>query len=68
MKTINSSIEADRILWVTLHVRYGIETFHASCPISRMFAQLLGQKTLTRGNIEIIKRLGFEVKMKEIKL
>lgn len=45
--------------------RYGVETFYPECELSRLFADLLNQKTLTRKNVEMIKRLGFVIKTKE---
>lgn len=40
---------------------YGRLTFYPESEQARKFAELLGQKTLTRENIEKIKSLGFKV-------
>lgn len=55
-------------LTVSLINYYGRETIRPECDTSRLFAELLGQKTLTRKNIELIKAIGFEIKLKEVKL
>lgn len=57
-----------RILFVSLSRPYGIETLRPECPRSQIFAELLKQKTLTRRDIEQIKRLGFDVRVKEVVL
>jgi hypothetical protein len=49
-------------LKVSLAKQYGNETIHPECNLSRGFASLLGQKTLTRANVESIKALGFKVR------
>lgn len=48
---------------ITVEVRtvYGEDKFYPACEASRLFAQLLGQTTLTRPNLQIIKQLGYEV-------
>lgn len=48
--------------------RYGIETFIPLNELALLFCELLRQKTLTRKNIETIKRLGFEIKTEGVKL
>jgi hypothetical protein len=53
---------AENTLKVSLAKQYGNETIHPECDLSRGFASLLGQKTLTRANIESIKALGFKVR------
>lgn len=40
---------------------YGKETIYPICPIALNFARLVGQKTLTRDNIKIIKDMGYEI-------
>lgn len=48
----------------TLKVRvkgpFGRELIYPDCDLSRLFCELLGQKTLTREDIDVIKRLGYE--------
>lgn len=57
-------------LTVSVRSPYGVETIYPECPLSRLFCELLGQKTLTKENVENIKRLGFffYVKTNEVKL
>lgn len=40
---------------------YGNETIYPVCELAKYFAELKGQKTLTRGDINIIKKLGYKV-------
>lgn len=40
---------------------YGNETIYPACTISQKFAELLGQKTLTRNNLRKIVEMGFAV-------
>jgi len=56
------------VLYVERFVYYGRETIKPACPLSRGFADLLKQKTLTPDDVERIKKLGFEVRMREVKL
>lgn len=53
-------------LIVSVSLAYGREIFTPQCPGTRLFAELLGQKTLTRENIEVIKKLGYEVRIQEV--
>ena len=50
------------ILFVSIKSKYGTETIYPDCEPSKIFAELLKQKTLTREDIETIKRLGYEVR------
>lgn len=50
---------SDRVLTVSVVEAYGRETIRPECELSRKFVALLGQKTLTRENVEKIKSLGF---------
>lgn len=56
------------VLTVSVLNHWGRVTIRPECELSRKFAELLGQKTLTEADIEIIKKLGYEVKTKEVKL
>jgi hypothetical protein len=40
---------------------YGNDTVYPICTQAKLFAELLGQKTLTFTDLNIIKRLGFAV-------
>jgi len=60
--------DMDRILTVSIVEHYGRETIRPECELSRNFAALLGQRTLTRTNINKIKELGYIIKLKEVNL
>jgi len=40
---------------------YGNKTIYPDCPTSHKFANLLGQKTLTRNNLDHIEKLGYHI-------
>ena len=42
---------------------YGKETIYPACEQAQIFAELVGQKTLTKGDIIKIKRLGYEIEV-----
>lgn len=46
-------------LTIQIKKNYGKEAIYPACEKSRMFADLIGAKTLTRANIETIKALGY---------
>lgn len=52
---------------MTIKVRirnvYGNEAIYPACEAAKVFAELVGQKTLTRRDIEKIKRLGYTVEV-----
>lgn len=48
----------NKSLKVRIEKPYGHETIYPECETSRKFADLLGQKTLTRRDVEKIKALG----------
>ena len=53
-------------LEVAMYKPYGQETFYPKCEVSRLFAKLLRQKTLTRRDLEGIKKLGYTIKTMEV--
>lgn len=57
--------ESRGVLYVERFLYYGRETIKPACDLSRGFAVLLKQKTLTHEDVERIKALGFEVRVKE---
>lgn len=59
---------SEQVLFVTVIEYWGRKNFRPECDVSRRFAQLLGQKNLSEGDLEIIKTMGYKVKMKEVKL
>jgi hypothetical protein len=48
---------------VTIKNVYGNETIYPACDKAKLFASMLGQKTLTRADISRIKQLGFEIEV-----
>lgn len=64
----NSNVELRQYtLTVEPVANYGRTEYRPSCEVSRMFCELLGQKGLSEKNIEVIKKMGFEFKIKEHK-
>ena len=55
-------------LVVRIYHYWGRLTIRPECDRSKLFAELLGQKTLTEENIQVIKRLGYEIKTLEVAL
>lgn len=55
-------------LLVKVHEYFGRRTIYPACPLSEKFCILLNQKTLTEGDCERIKDLGFLIKTKEEEL
>lgn len=53
-----------QVLIVTVLNWYGRETVVPQCELSRKFAALLGQKTLTPADCELIRGLGYEIRVK----
>jgi hypothetical protein len=47
---------------------YGNDTIYPECTRAKLFAELLGQKTLTRTDLNIIKQMGFKVTVKQATL
>jgi len=50
---------------ITVEVKsqYGNEVIHPACDTSRLFAQLAGTVTLTAESRDIIKQLGYSIKV-----
>lgn len=48
---------------ITVQVRnvYGNETIYPACKDAATFAQMLGQKSLTRADLNMIKALGYTI-------
>lgn len=65
---MTAAVRLPQVLEVRVEKPYGVRTIYPECPVSRTFAELLGQKTLTQANVEIIKRLGYTVRVKEERL
>lgn len=48
---------------VSIKSVYGQEKIYPVCKNAKLFAELVGQKTLTRSDISKIKMLGYEVEV-----
>lgn len=52
---------------MTIKVRiknvYGKEMIYPACPKAELFTALLGQETLTRTDINLIKQLGYAIEV-----
>lgn len=51
---------------ITIEIKsvYGRDLIYPACEISRQFAALVDHKTLTRSQLEIIKKIGYGVEIK----
>ncbi len=49
----------NKTLKVSLRGPYGNQLIYPECEVSRRFADLLGQKTLTSADVERIKEFGY---------
>lgn len=49
----------DKTLRIQIKEPYGVETIYPVCDVARLFCELLRQKTLTRRDVEVLKRLGY---------
>ena len=54
-----------RTITVRLEQQYGQQTVQPACETARLFAQLAGTKTLTKPSIELIKQLGYEIRVEQ---
>lgn len=48
-----------RVIKVSIESIYGREVIRPLCDTGEMFCRMLGQKTLTRSDIEVLKEIGF---------
>lgn len=44
---------------------YGKETIYPACDQSKLLADLAGNKTITVQNLSIIKKLGYQIEVKQ---
>lgn len=61
---MSNIIKQDRTIYVTIKNVYGNELIYPACDDSRVFAELIGQKTLTTQDLRKIRSLGYEVEVK----
>jgi hypothetical protein len=50
-----------RVIRVQVKSNYGNALVYPLCEVSKLFCKLTGNKTLRMADIEVIKKLGFEV-------
>lgn len=50
---------------VRLAQQYGQQVVQPVCRTSELFAQIAGTKTLTKPTLELVKRLGYEVRVEQ---
>ncbi|CAB4166010.1 hypothetical protein UFOVP1025_23 [uncultured Caudovirales phage] len=50
---------------ITIKNQYGFDTYHPACPDSILFARIAGTKTLTLATMECIKKLGYQIVLKQ---
>ena len=55
-------------LIIQIKTNYGKEAIYPACDKSKTFAKLIGSKTLTRENIELIKSLGYSFTVQQVQL
>lgn len=48
-------------LKLTVKTIYGIKKYYPACESSRLLVQLTGHKTFTVPNIEVLKKLGYQI-------
>jgi hypothetical protein len=53
----------EKLIKVTIKTVYGKETIYPKNEEAKTFCELIGQKSLTRDNIKLIKKLGYNVEV-----
>lgn len=53
------------IIQVEIKNVYGAEKIYPACTTSKLFADIAGTKTLTRGVLQTIKNLGYSIEIKQ---
>lgn len=61
--TTTSNQQGNLSIVVQVKHIYGNESIYPHCAKAKLFAKLLSQRTLTRGNLDVIKQLGYEVRV-----
>ena len=62
----SKALAIDKRLIVKKKSVWGTERIYPICERSKLFTRLVGQKTLDRSAIEIIRQLGYDFKHEEI--
>jgi hypothetical protein len=68
MSEESKALAIDKRLIVKKKTVWGTERIYPICERSRLFTRLIGQKTLDRSAIEIIRQLGYDFKHEEISI
>lgn len=52
---------------ITVDIRsnYGVEAIYPTCEAGKLMLQLTGRKTLTRADLDVLKRLGYAIVLKQ---
>ena len=66
MSEESKALAIDKRLIVKKKTVWGTERIYPICERSKLFTKLVGQKTLDRSAIEIIRQLGYDFKHEEI--
>lgn len=56
----------DNAITVNIKNVYGVERIYPVCDRAKLFARLVSQETLTRRDVDIIKQLGYEVRVEQL--
>ena len=64
----SKALAIDKRLIVKKKTVWGTERIYPICERSRLFTRLIGQKTLDRSAIELIRQLGYDFKHEEISI
>jgi len=64
----SKALAIDKRLIVKKKSVWGTERIYPICERSRLFTRLIGQKTLDRSAIELIRQLGYDFKHEEISI
>jgi len=68
MSEESKALAIDKRLIVKKKTVWGTERIYPICERSRLFTRLIGQKTLDRSAIELIRQLGYDFKHEEISI
>ena len=68
MSEESTALAIDKRLIVKKKSVWGTERIYPICERSKLFTRLVGQKTLDKSAIEIIRQLGYDFKHEEISI
>jgi hypothetical protein len=70
VQDINTRIEerkSKQVIIIKIKEVYGNTTYYPICESAKVFATMLGQKTLTAKDLANIQKLGYEIQPEQIK-